>query len=394
MLPDDLLRHYRDLQAYVGWTDKDEQRIRVAGKLVAPSFGPLIEDFYEELVKHPAAEAVIREGPPQIERLKLTLAAWLHELFNSEYDVNYVVRRWRVGLRHVEIGLDQTYANAALSRLRSGLSKVLEANWRDPAADLFATERALNKLIDLDLSIIELAYQTEFHRRQKQTDRLAAIGQVAGGVAHEVRNPLNVIKTSVYFLLNAKNPQPEKILAHLQRIERQVELADQVVTALNDFARLPVPEMHPLELEPFLHEVLELNPPGDGIRVELNRAVDARPVLGDPQQLRIVFGNLIRNARDAMPDGGSLNLTIRQLKDEVEVDIRDTGVGIRPEDLGKVMEPLFSTKTRGIGLGLSITRAIVEKHSGKLSVASQLGAGTTFTVRLQTPPEDGCVSGT
>jgi signal transduction histidine kinase len=274
------------------------------------------------------------------------------------------------------------------------LSKVLEANWRDPAADLFATERALNKLIDLDLSIIELAYQTEFHRRQKQTDRLAAIGQVAGGVAHEVRNPLNVIKTSVYFLLNAKNPQPEKILAHLQRIERQVELADQVVTALNDFARLPVPEMHPLELEPFLHEVLELNPPGDGIRVELNRAVDARPVLGDPQQLRIVFGNLIRNARDAMPDGGSLNLTIRQLKDEVEVDIRDTGVGIRPEDLGKVMEPLFSTKTRGIGLGLSITRAIVEKHSGKLSVASQLGAGTTFTVRLQTPPEDGCVSGT
>lgn len=393
MLPDDLLRHYRDLQAYVGWTSDDERRIRVAGKLVEPSFGPLIEDFYDELVRHPAAEAVIREGPPQIERLKLTLAAWLHELFHSEYDVDYVVRRWRVGLRHVEIGLDQTYANAALSRLRSGLTKVLESTWLGESAELFATERALNKLIDLDLSIIELAYQTEFHRRQKQTDRLVAIGQVAGGVAHEVRNPLNVIKTSVYFLLHAKNPTPDKTLTHLHRIERQVELADQVVTTLNDFARLPVPEMVPLELEPFLKDVLELNPVGDAIAVELNLTADIRPVLGDAQQLRIVFGNLIRNARDAMPEGGSLTFVLRQLNDHAEIEVRDTGVGIPSEDMGKIMEPLFSTKARGIGLGLSITRAIVDKHSGKLSVVSQPGVGTAFTVRLQTLPEVNRASG-
>jgi len=388
MLPDDLLRHYRDLQSYVGWTDEDEQRIRIAGSLVAPSFGLLIKDFYDEVVRHPAAEAVIREGAPQIERLKLTLATWLHELFNCEYDVHYVVRRWRVGLRHVEIGLDQTYANAAMSRLRFGLAKVLGSTWLGESTELLATQQALNKLIDLDLSIIELAYQTEFHRRQQQTDRLAAIGQVAGGVAHEVRNPLNVIKTSVYFLLNAKNATQEKVVTHLHRIERQVELADQVVTALNDFARLPVPEMLPLELEPLLQEVLELNPVGDRIDVMMKMAADVRPILGDWQQLRIVFGNLIRNARDAMPQGGSLTLTTRQFNDHVEVDVRDTGAGICSEDLGKVMEPLFSTKTRGIGLGLSITRAIVEKHGGQLSVVSQVGEGTTFTVRLQTRSDD------
>ena len=113
-----------------------------------------------------------------------------------------------------------------------------------------------------------------------------------------------------------------------------------------------------------------------------------RPVLGDAQQLRIVFGNLIRNAQDAMPDGGSLSIAIRQLKDHAEIDIRDTGTGIRREDLGKIMEPLFSTKTRGIGLGLAITRAIVDKHNGKISVASEPGSGTTFTVQLVAEAEE------
>ena len=91
---------------------------------------------------------------------------------------------------------------------------------------------SLNKLLDLDLAIIEDAYQTEFQRRQAVAERLATIGKVAGGVAHELRNPLNVVKTSVYYLLNAKNAPPEKIKTHLERIERQVGVADRVITAL------------------------------------------------------------------------------------------------------------------------------------------------------------------
>jgi two-component system sensor kinase FixL len=104
--------------------------------------------------------------------------------------------------------------------------------------------------------------------------------------------------------------------------------------------------------------------------------------LGDAHQLRIVFGNLIRNARDAMPQGGELVIRARDVGNEVAIEVVDTGVGIRSEDLGKIMEPLYSTKARGIGLGLAITRAIVEKHGGKLDVASELGRGTTFTVTL------------
>ncbi len=242
--------------------------------------------------------------------------------------------------------------------------------------------RSLNKLLDLDLAIIELAYQTEFRRRQKQVERLATIGQVAGGVAHEIRNPLNVIKTSVYFLLHARSPTPEKVATHLSRIERQVGIADEVVTALNDFARMSAPEMQPLALATFLHEVLELNPVGERVQADLQCPETIPAVLGDAQQLRIVFGNLIRNARDAMPEGGRLTIVVRRSDETVEIDVSDTGVGIGDEDLGKIMEPLYTTKARGIGLGLAITRAIVEKHNGKIGVTSQLGHGSTFTVRL------------
>ncbi len=105
------------------------------------------------------------------------------------------------------------------------------------------TVRALNKLLDLDLAIIEDAYQAEYMARLQRSERLATLGQVAGGVAHELRNPLNVVKTSVYYLLNARNPTPEKQAEHLRRIERNVELADNVITALSNFAKVPVPDL-------------------------------------------------------------------------------------------------------------------------------------------------------
>ncbi len=130
------------------------------------------------------------------------------------------------------------------------------------------TVRSLNKLLDLDLAIIEDAYQAEYMARLQRSERLATLGQVAGGVAHELRNPLNVVRTSVYYLLNARNPTPEKQADHLRRIERNVELADNVITALSNFAKIPLPELKPIALEPLVRGVLEINPPGSQIAVD------------------------------------------------------------------------------------------------------------------------------
>ncbi|OYV85972.1 MAG: hypothetical protein B7Z73_12580, partial [Planctomycetia bacterium 21-64-5] len=261
---------YQELQRYVGWTDEDARRVAAVAGLVEPHVEGLIDDFYEEIDRHPEARKVITGGAEQIARLKQTLHAWLRDLVAGRYDKDYVSRRWRVGLRHVEIGLSQVFTNAALSRLRRGLVDILDQTWPGEMSDLLATRRSLNMLLDLDLAIIEDAYQSEFSQRQQRSDRLAAIGQVAGGVAHELRNPLNVVKTSIYYLLNTRAPAPEKVKQHLERIDRQIGLADRVITALSDFARLPVPELQPVVLRDCIQEVLELNPLPEEITVTVD----------------------------------------------------------------------------------------------------------------------------
>jgi signal transduction histidine kinase len=383
--PSAAYQRYQELQRYVNWTREDARRVQSIGTLVRPSFASLVDDFYAEIENHPDARKVITGGEEQIARLKTTLCSWLEELFSGNYGQEYVERRWRVGYRHVEIGLLQVYTNAALSRLRRGLLAALEKEWQAEFHGLLRVRESLNTLLDLDLAIIEDAYQSEFQRRQAVAERLATIGKVAGGVAHELRNPLNVVKTSVYYLLNAKNASPEKIKNHLERIERQVGVADRVITALNDFARLPVPQVEHVDVAACLREALDLTTLPPGVSVEWSLASPAPIVRADRAQLQIVFTNLIRNARDAMPDGGTLRLIFQQQGGQVEVTIQDTGVGIPPEDLSRILEPLYSTKAKGIGLGLPIAQEIVSRHRGSLHVTSELGAGSAFTVRLPSP---------
>jgi PAS domain S-box-containing protein len=166
-------RRYQELQQYVNWTAEDAARVKSIGPLVTSFFHPLVDDFYDQIKRHADALKVITGGEEQIARLKKTLVHWLEELFSGCYDHDYVDRRWRVGFRHVEIGLDQVYTNAALSRLRSGLLAAVARSWPGDTKELLLVRESLNKLLDLDLAIIEDAYQTEFQRRQAEAERLA-----------------------------------------------------------------------------------------------------------------------------------------------------------------------------------------------------------------------------
>jgi signal transduction histidine kinase len=266
------------------------------------------------------------------------------------------------------------------------LTERIAANWQGSPGELIAALVSLNRLLDLDLTIIEDAYRHEFVLAQKRTERLVAIGQMASGIAHELRNPLNVIQTSVFYLRNARRATPEKQAEHFERIQRQVGVADAVIGALSDFAKLPLPNVVPVEVRRLVDETLANHPLGERIAVELSGLDDASPIRGDARQLGIVLANLIRNAVDVMPEGGRLAISAESFDEEgirwVRLTVADSGPGVPAEQIYRIFEPFFSTKVRGIGLGLAICRAIVDNHGGKLRVVSEPGAGSRFSLTV------------
>jgi two-component system, NtrC family, sensor kinase len=383
---EELLSRYRELQDYVRWSDEDAARVHRVKPLIESRVPALIDDFYAEIKRHPDANKVFIDDA-QVARLKGSLKIWIDRLFEGPYDGDYVLRRWEVGRRHVEVGLDHIYAAAALSRLRQGLVLAVRENWPPRWGDVSQTIDSLRTLIDLDLAIIEDSYALAYQERLQRGERLAAIGQIAGGVAHELRNPLNVVKTSAYFLLNAKSLSAERVKEHLNRINRQVNHASDVITALSSFAKPPAPQLNSVSVIECVKGALERYPPPQGIQLNCDLPDTLPKVNADATQLGIVFGNLIRNACDAMPSGGMLTLSATSSDGMVEVRVMDTGIGIEPENLAKITEPLFSTKAKGMGLGLAITHAILSKISGKLRVTSGKGQGSTFLVRIPIAPE-------
>jgi two-component system sensor kinase FixL len=171
MLPVELVERYGLMQRYVGWCADDAARVAGLGPLVMPHAAELIADFYAEIRRHAQAAAVIRGGSEQIKRLSQSLRQWLVELLAGVYDDAYLARRWRVGLRHVEIGLAQRFTSLALSRLRSGIVRCVLDEWRGTPVELQNSLESLHKLIDLEHALIQDAYEFEHVRRERELEK-------------------------------------------------------------------------------------------------------------------------------------------------------------------------------------------------------------------------------
>ena len=257
-------------------------------------------------------------------------------------------------------------------------------------SDLKEAERKLEKL-NSELELRVQARTAELEAAQAELvaqEKLATLGQVSGGIAHEIRNPLNAVKTSAYYLLHAKNPTDEKRREHLERIDRQVMMIDNVVTALSDVAKLPEPRLTEVCCTEMLTSVVQDVSMPNNVEVRLEIPKELPPAHMDGLQIPIVFRNLLRNARDAMPDGGSITVRGEVDDNRLRLHVDDTGEGIPPAILERILEPLYSTKARGMGLGLAICKAILEKNGGELLIESQPGKGSRFTVELTVAGED------
>jgi len=216
-------------------------------------------------------------------------------------------------------------------------------------------------------------------------ERLAVLGQLAGGVGHELRNPLGVIKNSIYYLTLRLQDAEEKVKRHLSIMEREIRTANKITTDLLDFARSKEPSRMSTDLNKLVEEVFVQYPVEPQIELWTELDPHLPSVTIDKEQIQQVFLNLIVNAVQAMPQGGQLAVKTSVQRGFVVVSFTDTGSGIPGENLEKIFQPLFTTKAKGIGLGLAVSKSLVEANNGEITVESQRGRGTTFHVKFPTP---------
>ena len=262
-----------------------------------------------------------------------------------------------------------------------------------------ALRGAADEVAGAVLAIEDVTDRVALSQEVQQAEKLAVVGQLAAGIAHQIGTPLNVISGSAEYLMmewGVEKPRPQELEIIIAQTDRITKLIQQLL----NFARPARMELRPLDLNDLLREVLVLTEhqiSKGQIGVETDLQANLPPTVGDANQLEQAFLNIVINAWHAMPEGGSLKLKTRlapagerhrrvgrPATAGIETIIADTGTGIAPEHMPRIFDPFFSTKGvgKGTGLGLAISRRIVEDHHGSIEVASEVGRGTTFTIWL------------
>jgi PAS domain S-box-containing protein len=223
---------------------------------------------------------------------------------------------------------------------------------------------------------------TQANERLVKAERFAAIGELAGMVGHDLRNPLTAIKNAAYYLERKQSPDADvKTKEMFQVVNKSVEHANKIIFNLLEYSKeitLEIEEVTPKTLLDYV--LLMIQVPN---HIKIHDSTQSKPVIWvDTNKMERVFMNLIQNAIDAMPEQGTLEIASRDLGDSVEFIFKDTGLGMTEQTKSKMFMPLFTTKAQGMGFGLAICKRIVEAHCGKISVESTLGKGTTFTITL------------
>jgi len=312
-------------------------------------------------------------------------AEYLRSLVSGSYGEAYAESRRRIGWTHERIGLDPQWHLGTYGLYMELLLPLVHEYFRAEPAKAIRASIALSKLVILDMQLALDAYHETRHRKEVQkAEQLAAVGELAASIAHEVRNPFAGMKGALQVLHAELAIKPanreivDELLAQIGRLEN-------LVRDLLTFARPTALSVQPCDLNELLDRLLRVYKEeidASGITVQRIYGPGTGSIEADPEQLEPVFLNLLHNAFQAMDDGGTLTVATQADSGAVRLSFCDTGKGIAAADLQRVFQPFFTTKHRGSRLGLPIGRKIVQAHGGMIEIASEPGRGTTVTLTL------------
>jgi len=280
-----------------------------------------------------------------------------------------------------------------VERLAHAAHEVAVGNW-NTRVEVEGTDE-LSQLADsFNRMTTELLTQKE---RLVQAERVAAWRELARRLAHELKNPLFPLQLTVENLLRARQNSPEQfdevfcessttLLAEISNLKA-------IIGRFSEFSKMPQPQLQPTNINEVLRGIAQLfhvqlqAPAGKPIECILDLADNLKTIAADPELLHRALSNLVLNAMDAMPEGGTLTLRSHQSDDGVQIEVADTGSGLTPEECGRIFTPYYTSKQHGTGLGLAIVQSVVSDHQGTINVHSEPGQGTTFVIELPKNPE-------
>ena len=239
-----------------------------------------------------------------------------------------------------------------------------------------------------DLVLVgDISERKRMEKQRSKLERLAAIGELAGMVGHDLRNPLQGIKSAAYYLtknwVSISDDERKKMFTV---IERAVAHADKIINDLQEYSKELHLDLAECSSHVLLNEALSLIQVPARVKV-IDETLEEHVIRADKAKMLRVFINLIKNAVDAMPEEGTLQVKSTQANGNVTISFADNGTGMSKETLAKLFTPLVTTKAQGMGFGLAICKRIVEAHDGKISVQSVEGKGSTFTLTIPNEPE-------
>lgn len=398
------------MKRYVDFTEEEALLLQAVGPQMERFFPSMAERFYQRISQHPDAARVFSGGREQIERLKQTLQVWARRVFSGTYDEGYASERYKIGVRHVLIGLPERYMISAMGVIRVQLQEGLAEVLRSDSERLESTRLALDKILNLDLNMMCESYFQESIRHLSDLNRqleranleLAELSQVKteflATTSHELRTPLNSILGFTRLILDGLCESREEERELLQDVLSSAEHLLSIVNDILDVAKIEAGKLRlnpePVDLNAAIREakaVVAVQAASKRLTfVDETESLKLPRVSADFARTKQVLLNLFINALK-FTDKGWITLRARPYLERgyVEIELQDTGVGIPPEKQRFLFEKFrqidssFTRPQGGSGLGLAISRTLVEMMGGRIRLASAgVGCGTTVTFSL------------